>query len=69
MPGFIVSNIQSKCSKTDNYLGNYEYDGSFEVSLIRVNKLTQSEVSDTIVAEFPFALFVNDKYKPILQKE
>lgn len=51
------------CEKENNYLGNYEYDYSFEFPLIKVSNLESSNYQDTIVAEFPFGLVVNGKYE------
>ncbi len=49
--------------KNNYYLANYEYDYSFEFPLIRVNHLDSTQITDTIVAEFPLGLVINGKYE------
>ena len=50
-------------TKKKNYLANYNYDYSFEFSLIKVNNLESIDYQDTIVAEFPLGLVINGKYE------
>lgn len=55
--------MKSFNSEKENYLGNYEYEYSFEFPLIKVNNLDNFNLKDTIVAEFPLGLVVNGKYE------
>lgn len=57
-----MANFHNNCDKNNNTLGNYNFSNSFCASLVKLDNISATYIDDTIVAEFPFGLIINNNY-------
>lgn len=57
-----MANFHDNFDKNNNTLGNYHFSNSFCTSLVKLDNLSTTYIDDTIVAEFPFGLIINNEY-------
>lgn len=58
-----MKNFWGEYDDNQNYIGKYNLDNFFNISLINVNNLSSNIKEDYIVSEFPLGLVVNSKYE------
>lgn len=58
-----MTNFYDKCDDNPSYLGKYNFDNFFNISLINVDNLSPNISQDCVVSEFPLGLVINDKFE------